>query len=64
MQPKSLSPTFVTQGVSFLLCAAFGSGQVAVEFLKANRLENPTLIVLAGEREGEREVNGGEKLWK
>lgn len=45
---KTLTPTFVPQGVLLLLGAAFRSGQVVVEFLKANRLENPTLIVLAG----------------
>lgn len=49
-----MTPTFVPQGVFLLLGAAFRSGQVVVEFLKANRLENPTLIVLAGGR-GKRE---------
>lgn len=56
---KSLTPTFVPQGVFLLLGAAFRSGQVVVEFLKANRLENPTLIVLAGGWEGS--VNREEK---
>lgn len=50
-------PTFVSQQVFLLLGGAFRDSQVIMKLLKTDRLENPMLIVLAGEERRGKERN-------
>lgn len=59
---KFYHPTFVSQWVFLLLGGAFRDSQVIMKLLKTYRLENPMLIVLAGEaKKGEEHYPPAEK---